>query len=46
MKSAFYTMVLDEFKHASIIERESERERKRKRDACLVFIGEKHCAIE
>ena len=43
-------IVLDEFKHTSIItrerERERERERKGKRDSCLMFTDKKHCAIE
>ena len=43
-------MVLDEFKHASIIKREREREREKEggggRDSCLVFRDKKHSAIE
>ena len=37
MKSAFYMMVLDEFKHTSIRERERERGREREIDSSLVF---------
>ena len=44
-------MVLDEFKHASLITRERGRDREReggegKRDSCIAFRDKKHSAIE